>query len=406
MGASPRIEDRFITRCHPFLLFVTLMLGLLCQGLILTATAAVLPEMARDLGERGEFVAQMSVGVGAFGLTLGAVASGPLLERAGTRLLLLSALVLYAIAGGAGLVLRTPVDLLASRLVAGFSASCVTTVCLWTVAAEYSGSKRARAFGVAGALTGCAGMLSTIAGGSLAQHGGWPMAFIQYPLFGVVVLVLACVSVRQVVPQHEHGSKKPPIESRRLLPLYLVVWLLFAVTAIGGAQLPFLLKDEGLRDPATRSLVLAAPTLAAALTSFCYDSLRRVLDARETFTLAVTCLLLGLATVGWSATPSYAGTGAVLMGICVGLVGPCLYHVVADRTDERSRGRQMGWLNTAIFLGIFANPIVFAPMVDMLGAHRVFLLAAVVIGTLALPLGRSVLRPAASVDRGAKVTLV
>lgn len=406
MGASPGIQDQLITRSQQSLLFVTLMLGLLCQGLILTATAAVLPEMARDLGEGGEFVAQMSVGVGAFGLTLGAVASGSLLERAGTRLLLLAALVLYAIAGGAGFLLRAPVYLLASRFVAGFSASCVTTVCLWTVAAEYSGSKRARAFGVAGALTGCAGMLSTIAGGCLAQHGGWPTAFVQYPLFGVVVFALACVSIRQVVPRHEHASPTVPNESRRLLPLYLVVWLLFAVTAIGGAQLPFLLRDEGLQDPGTRSLVLGVPTLAAALTSFCYGSLRRILDARETFTLAATCLILGLATVGWSATPAYAGTGAVLMGICVGLMGPCLYHVVADRTDERSRGRQMGWLNTAIFLGIFANPIVFAPMVAVLGAHHVFLLAALVIGTLALPLGRSVLRLAAGVDRSAHVTLV
>src|SRR5215467_10534997 len=101
-----------ISRGHPRLLFAALMCGHMSQGLAFTAFLAALPQMAHDLGENGEVVAQMTMALAALGLLIGSLASGWILEKAGTRVTLLVSLAVYGLAGMGGLVLRDPTPLL------------------------------------------------------------------------------------------------------------------------------------------------------------------------------------------------------------------------------------------------------------------------------------------------------
>ncbi len=377
-------DVRSLARGRPALLFATLMSGLMSQGFTFTAFVAALPQMARDLGSHGAFIAQMTMALAALGLMLGSLVSGWILERAGTRVALIVSTVIFGLAGGGGLVFREPSLLLASRFAVGLASACMVTTCLWGIGAEYEGSRRARALGVASALANLVSLGGTLLGGALAALGGWPLAFVQFPLFGAAACLLASVSLRQVRP----GSRAPSIEGAqlilRLLPFYLLAALLFAVMFMASTQFAFLLQLDGFGSPSTRSLFIGAMTLVAALTAFCYGPLQQRLSATGAFLLGLIAMGLGLATLSFGERLAYAAIGAILMGLYVGIIGPYVYHSVTERTAEAARGRAIGLLNAFCFLGGSLNPPVFQTLARLIGLHKVFLTAALLMALLAL----------------------
>lgn len=96
------LASRSLARGSSRLLYATLMLGLISQSLAFTAFVAALPQMAADFGSRGEFVAQMMMALTSLGLLFGALASGWILKRAGTRVTLIASALLYGARGCRG----------------------------------------------------------------------------------------------------------------------------------------------------------------------------------------------------------------------------------------------------------------------------------------------------------------
>jgi MFS family permease len=372
-----------IARAGPALLFATLMLGQMSQSVAFTAFVAALPQMARDLGASGAVVAQMTMALAALGMMVGSVASGWILEKAGTRTTLLASLFVFAITGAGGMILRDPAALLASRFVLGFASACAATTCVWGIASEYEGTLRARALGISAAVANCAALGTTLLGGLLAQRGGWSLAFVQYPVFGLLGLALAYASLRQVRPQRESGSADSSV-LRSLWPFYALVVVLFAVMFMASTQYAFALDDAGIDNTARRSLFMSTVTIVAALVSFGYGAAQQRLTVRGTFTIGLVCMAAALAAIGSSSDPRVLATGAALMGIYVGVLGPYVYHLVTERSDPASRGRAIGMLSACGFLGGFLNPVVFATLAEAFGLRSVFLMVAVVMALLAL----------------------
>jgi MFS family permease len=382
-----------ISRGHPRLLFATLTLGHMSQGLAFTAFIAALPQMAHDLGEHGELVAQMTMALAALGLLIGSLASGWVLEMAGTRVTLLSSLAIFGAAGAGGMVLRDPIVLLSTRFAVGFASACLVTTCLWGIAAEYTGHARARALGIANSMGSVMALLGTLIGGFLAQRGGWPLSFVTYPLFGLIGLVMAFVSVNQVKPGQTRSAVASEPFFLRLLPLFLLVTVLYIVMFMGSTQFAFLLQEDGVKDPATRSMFISMVTIFGASVSFCYGWIQQQLSARGAFLLSLIAVTASLATIGFGNTSASAFLGAALLGIYVGLSIPYVYQVVSERTDAFTRSRAFGVLTAFGFLGAFLNPVILAPLGRIIGIHGTFLAMGVVTAVLAVATIAGSLRP-------------
>lgn len=387
MSASSTAAPRSIGLGRPALLFWTLMLGLMSQGFAFTAFVAALPQMAAEFGSRGAFVAQMTMGVASLGLMVGALASGWVLERVGTRVLLLVSTLLYGVAGAGGLVLHAIPLLLLSRFAVGLAAACMVTTCLWGIGAAYEGARRARVLGYSSALANAISLVGTLLGGALAQLGGWRLAFIQFPVFGVVGALLGYLSLRQVKPERPREAGRNARILLRLVPFYLLATLLFAVIFLASTQFAFLLQLDGVNSASIRSLFIGAMTVVATLTAFCYGTLQQRLSTAGVFALGLASMAAALELIGCGPRPAYAAAGAVLMGIYVGTIGPYVYHFVTERTDEAARGRAVGFLNAACFLGGFLNPPMFAVLARVAGPRGAFvstglLIAALAAGTL------------------------
>ncbi len=371
-------------RGHPRLLFATLMFGHMSQGLAFTAFLAALPQMAQDLGEHGEVVAQMTMALAALGLLIGSLASGWILEKAGTRATLLISLAVYGAAGAGGMVLRDPTPLLATRFVVGFASACLATTCLWGIAAEYSGHRRARALGIVNSMGSFSSLAGTVAGGFLAQRGGWQVTFALYPAFALIGLGLGLVSLGQVKPGQMRTAAQSEPFFLRLLPFFLLAALLFIVIFMASTQFAFLLQEDGIKDPAARSMIMSTVTIVGTLTAFFYGWIQQRLGVRGAFLLGLISATASLASLGFGNTTATAILGAGLMGVFVGLATPYVYHVVTERTEPFVRSRALGVLAAFNFFGGFLNPVILAPLGRVIGIHGTFLAVAVVTAALAL----------------------
>lgn len=382
------LASRSLARSSPRLLYATLMLGLISQSLAFTAFVAALPQMAADFGSRGEFIAQMMMALTSLGLLFGALASGWILKRAGTRVTLIASALLYGLAGAGGMILKNPSLLLGSRVVMGFASACMVTTCLWGIGAEYQGNRRASALGITSALANAAALVASLLGGFLAEYGGWRLAFIQFPVFAVLAALLAYFSLRQEKPRERGAADGSSAALLRLLPFYLLATLLFVELLVGAAQFPFLLQLDGVHSSSTRSLFQAGITIVSTLVALGYGPLQQRLSASGTLTLGLLAQTAALALCGWGTTLLFPAAAAILLGIYIGTIGPYVYHSVTERTDEGTRGQGVGVLNAFCFLGGFLNPLILGSVSQAIGLHNAFKVltvftAVLVIGALA-----------------------
>jgi MFS family permease len=354
------------------------------QGLAFTAFVSALPQMARDFGPRGEFIAQMTMALASFGLLAGSLLSGWILEKTGARRGLLGFIALYGVAGSGGWFLHDPVILLLTRFAVGFAAACLVTTCLWAIAAEYSGDARAHRLGFASSMAPLMALLGTMGGGLLAQAGGWRLAFALYPVFGLACFMLAFATMKHVKVAQPQASPVRQHYLKQLLPIYLLGTGFFTVIFMGSTQFTFLLQEDGVRNPSTTSLILSMATLVTTLISFGYGWAHQRLGPRGTLLLALAAASIALTIIGAGTSVTSATLGVCLLGIFTGLAAPYLYHTVTERTDPLIRGRAVGVLNAFNFLGGFLNPILLAPLGRLVGFHRSYLLVAAVMTTLSI----------------------
>ena len=364
-----------------FLFRLTLLLGLVPQSITEASITASLPEMARDFGLNGEFAAQMMLGLGALGLMVGALVSGRILERAGTRRTMLGALLAFGSFGALALASHSIVTLGISRVIVGLSASCIATTCMWGVSAEYEGLARARIFGISGAISGFFAIGSVILGGFLAQHLGWRMAFVQFPLMAGAILMVSWRGVPQLLPEVTQAALKG--QFARLAPLYALVLMVFAVIGMSGMQLAFLLNADGLTDAGMRSLIQGIPGVGVIFGAALYGEVHRRWGGAWALVLSQSFMTAGLALLVSTQYIPVLCVGALLQGLCIGMTMPYFYNAVSERTNTGSAQRYLGYLAASTFLGVFLSPLVFEPVKSQVGTQGLYLLCAGITAVIA-----------------------
>lgn len=169
----------------------------------------------------------------------------------------------------------------------------------------------------------------------------------------------------------------------RLWPLYAVTVILAGVMFMGSTQFPFMLEQDGVRDPSMRSVIMSAVTLTAVLVSLLYGTVQRRVGQLGALACGALSMSLALLLVDLTSAPLLATAAAVLMGVFVGIIIPFLHHYVTEHSLAHERSRAIGVLNAFNFFGGFLNPLVFAPLARSWGLRSVFLIAGVVMLAIA-----------------------
>jgi ACDE family multidrug resistance protein len=340
--------------------------------------APVLNKMRDGLG-----VAPSSVGLiitthGLF-MALFSPLMGIIIDRKGVKRPYIIGLIAYGLSGGAGILINSYWVLLATRAFLGIAlASIFTAIMVW-ILNTYEGTERDKIMGWRGSAQSLGGTIWPFIGGALGGLS-WHLPFAVYML-GIPIGMLAIVAIPETRPRfHQEGQPTDPtISMFKILKenpvLFIIYGLMFFTNLLLYVVvifLPQLLESIGISSTFQIGLFLTVQALAGGITAFCYGAVRSRLSYQVIVMIAAAFWSVALASLSLGTNTPMITSSVTMFGIANGLMMPSAMVWLGSVVPPSFRGRLGSYLGTLGFIGQFLSPILFAPVLALLGLKGVF----------------------------------
>ncbi|WCR10630.1 MFS transporter [Paracoccus stylophorae] len=316
--------------------------------------------------------------------------AGILTDRLGRRRPLLAGLIVYAVAGTAGLYLTSLEAILASRLLLGLGVAAIMTAQAALVGDYFAGPARGRLMGYQMAATNIGGLVFVTAAGALAATDP-RLPFAIYGLAALLFPLLAAILPEPVrfAPDPAQGTPADDAEPGWRLTVTIMTvaaGLTFVIFYAVPTQVPYHLRNEGLADPRAAGVVMGAMMFSAALTSVISGWTRPWLGRIGTPVTGYLLLAAGFGGLAIGHSLGLAMASTALIGAGLGFCMPTFVTTALNVTPARRRGLVTGLITAAIFLGQFLSPLASQPLATHLGYAGAFRIGALAFVALAVVL--------------------
>lgn len=363
------------------------LLLIACLTVMAAATIApALPRMADAFAGVAsvELVTKLVLTAPALAIGLFAPLAGAIIDRFDRLTLLRGSLVLYGLAGAAGYVLHDLQAILASRFALGVAIAGTMTTTTALVGDYYRGDARARFAAVQSFAMSLGAVVSVGLGGLLADVD-WRMPFLLY-LSGWAALIPAILFLdeppRATARAPEEGDAHR-VARGRVAAAYAITLFAVVMFYMTPVQLPFLVRAIGVDSSAAAGAAIAVSSLAAAAGAAAYPRLRRFNGVLAVYAWAIGAMAVGYGLIGIAGSYGAVIVGVVASGFGVGVFFPNSSLWVLALAPPRLRGRLVGGLTAAIFLGQFLSPLLLEPVVAFTSLGTAFGVAAAVMALVA-----------------------
>lgn len=303
---------------------------------------------------------------------------GTLIDRFGTKPLVIMGLVLYGLAGGSGLFLSSYSGLIVSRAFMGVGIAAFFNATAVIILSFYKGAEKDKIMGWRTSANSAGGILWPVVGGFLGSFS-WHLPFATY-LVSLPLAALAWITIpevrRDMTIECEDESVLVVLrQNPNLFPVYGLAFLT-SVLAFGIIVfLPQLLDMIAISNPLQISFFISGMMLSAGVTSLLYGRIRSRFSYNAIVMAALLLWAVSLTTIGLVPAVFAYGVSVVLFGIGLGVVLPAATLLVGEIAPVSCRGRIISYLGTFLFLGQFASPIMLGPVSTKLGISGMFLIA-------------------------------
>jgi len=347
--------------------------------------APVLNVMRQDLGVdpalAGLIITTHSIFIAALSPLAGIV-----IDRVGVKKPFVAGLALYALAGGSGLFIDSYWLLIASRALLGVAAAVIfisNTVMILNV---FRGPRRNKVMGWRGSANAFGGVIWPLIGGFL---GGWSwhLPFAAY-LAGVPLAALALFTIPELhkTDWQEEGGSESLWGIFRITPALFFIYLLIFISSVLLYAIvvfvPPLLEEIGIHSTLYIGLFISAMGLASGLTSFMYGRIKSRLSYGTIVLVSVAFWAVGFISISQTDSVALIAASIALFGIGQGMVSPSCMVWLGEVAPQAFRGRVSSYVGTFAFIGQFLSPVIFAPVVLIMGPGGVFLTAGAACGAL------------------------
>jgi MFS family permease len=340
-----------------------------------------LPVYARSLGASLTIIGLL---VGAYGFSqmVLRIPIGILSDRWGVRRPFISIGFVAAGVGALGLALApTPELLVVSRAVVGIAAATwVTATVLFT--GYFKPTETARAIGLLAFVGGIAQLVSTTAGGKLAEDFGWQAPF-------VVAVVLATIGLATTFLIRENRQQRTPPKMSRLIaaatiPSLLVVSLVaalvqYAFWATTYAFVPIFADDLGASRTDLGLLAGASLTLYTVSTLGAAPLVSR-LGARTVVAGGLVLMAVSTIVVPFLSAVLPLAIAQAISGVGRGVSSTVLMSESIRWVPASERATAMGVFQAVYAIGMFVGPATAGLVADTLGLAGAFLATGVLTG--------------------------
>ena len=357
-----------------------ILLGSTTTVLAAMIMAPALPGMASAFNNvpNADFLVRLTLTMPALVIAIGAPFVGVLLDRWGRKPVLIAALILYGLAGTAGFFLNSLMAILVSRALLGLAVAGIMSGFTTLILDYFSGPKLNQFMGYQGAFLGLGGMVFLLIAGVLADIG-WRFPFLVH-LFAFLILpgVLFTITEPETQTnraQQDRSAGKTKFPVKAIAPIYITSFIGMIIFFIFPVQIPFYLAAQGGVSNSQVGLALSIQNLSSVFMALQYQRLKARLSFSAIFGLIFLAFSINHAMV--SLTGSY---GLVIMALLIGGLGIGLFPPntnvwLAEMTPPALRGRAVGGMTSAIFLGQFFSPIFSQPLVEEIGLAGTFAIA-------------------------------
>ncbi|WP_346858356.1 MFS transporter [uncultured Draconibacterium sp.] len=363
---------------------------LLASMLTILANAIIAPSLPlisstfKDV-KNVEIVTKLMLTLPALTIAIVAPLAGRLLDKVGRIKVLYISLLIYLLAGTSGFWLGNLFSILVGRVVFGLGVAGIMTVSTTLIGDYFTGAKREHFMGLQGAFVALGGLIFITAAGVLTDIN-WRLAFLIYG-FSAIVMVLVPFALHE--PKMAHHETKAQTQNRMAVPP--AVWLVFIsafITTVSfymiPVQLPFFLqKLEGINGN-KMGLALGSLPFAQAIASFYYKRVKKKFDFIGIYSLGFIPMAIGFGIIGFSHSYWQTISGVLISGLGVGILIPNGNLWMINLVPIQVRGKYVGYLTTATFLGMFFSPIIIQPIQNMVGINTSFIVLGAALALLSL----------------------
>jgi MFS family permease len=290
-------------------------------------------------------------------------------------------LLLYATCGVACFLSATLEQIAIARFVLGFALAVITTGTTALIGDYFTAAKREAVFGWQNALRGIANTAFPIVGAAIALVD-WRLIF----LINLVALLLIWPIISLPPTASVQAANRGPYSYAEGLLIYFLSFLGFLVLYLLTLQIAFHLGEIGNTSPLWPGIALGTAALSAALSSARYGHFRQQLPFLHIAVLAFVLMAVGYGLIAAFAAPAGIVAGLAIAGLGFGMNTPNCYAWLLDKVAAGARGKALGGLTTAMFLGQLVSPFLYEPMVGNLGSAGTFLTMSAVTALTALAL--------------------
>lgn len=350
--------------------------------------APSLPAMqtAFESKENAGFLVRLVLTLPALFIVLGAPLAGFLIDHFGRKTLLLISAALYAAAGSSGFFLDSLTLILVGRALLGLAVAGIMTSVTTLIADYFTGDARSRLLGLQASFMALGGVLFLLFGGLLADLS-WRYPFLIY-LFPLILLPLIIFALFEPPRQEKELADAPNLfgflAAHPALPaIYALGFTGMASFYLIPVQLPFHLQSISNATAAQSGLAIAASNFFSALVSLKYKSFRKRLSFVQLYAIAFALMATGFVVIGLAENYWLVLIGLAISGLGTGFLLPNASSWLTSIVPESLRGRAIGGLTMAIFLGQFVSPFYSQPLGAQFGVGNSFLILAAILGFVA-----------------------
>lgn len=359
--------------------------------------APALPEISRTFSHLpdAELLSKLVLTLPALVIALLAPVAGYFTDRSGRRRVLLFSLLLYAFAGTTGAYLSDIYLILVGRVFLGVAVGGLMTAVVTLIGDYFEGEERSRFMGFQAAFAGIGGLFF-IAGGGLLADISWRAPFLIYG-FSLVVMLLAWVFVPEPArpapgvagPAHQpdapvkrkgpaHQPMEPAIPPAVYL-VYLVAFFSMAVFYMIPVQMPFMLSALDGVSSTRVGFAIAFMNVTAVTAALNFGRVKQRLSFGGVMAVVYFLIAAGYVIISRSTTYWEMVAGILVSGLGFGMQMANLNLWLVSLAPPPMRGRLVGYLNAAIFLGMFLSPVLLQPLVRLSNLHTSFFLTALIL---------------------------
>jgi MFS family permease len=373
---------------------------LFCSMMTVMAGATIapsLPEMTKAFpgNPSAETLVKLVLTIPGLFIAITAPFSGWIIDKFGRIKLLVAMLLLYAIAGTSGLYLNTLGAIIVGRAFLGIAVGGIMTTAVALIGDYFEGNERQKFLGTQAGIMALSGTIFISSGGFLADIS-WRYPFLIY---GLAALAIPMVLIYLKEPDSS-GRKLEKDEVKEKIPklawtIYLISFLGMAVFYMMPVQIPFLIQEIDSVGNMATGIALSASMLFAASMSFSYQKFKNSLTHYQIYGISFLIMGLGYMAVSFATSYAWVYPGLLLAGLGSGLIMPNSNLCLVTLASPKVRGRVLGLLTTFIFLGQFASPLMFQPIINLSsirGGFHYLSIALIVFSIIALIRNRRLIK--------------